>query len=475
MNGVSLALVSIGGKISQYPDEDEVRQSNEEARRFAERSDGLCRWLAYLNAQNADWRDELDRCVDAGAVGVKLWTSLKDANGRLDNAVNLIRGAAEKGLSLLIHTWQVTGGPVSGEITLEEFATLAQRCPNANLVAAHAGGNWRHSIGVLRDRAPNAHVDVSGYYPERGLVEALVQDIGAERVLFGSDLAGRTLASQLAKVVFAGISDEEKELIFWRNADRVFGLGEVPPAPSAPLRPLDGLPDPKADHFCFCGRWPFYEGPCATPAELDHLLAEAGIETAYTGDLGTLYRQDLERANNQFLDAARTTRRVAPLATVNPLSHNWRSLLRHLRDGFAGVIVFPYMHNWRLDDPAHAGFFRALADAKLPVWVNCALADDRTRHSGLASRPVASEEVVAFCGTAPSNDYVLQGLGARPIGQVLDGSPGDGRFRFEMSKLTDYSYAWDDFVGKHGITHLVLGSEFPLRDLREVRWTARRI
>jgi hypothetical protein len=88
---------------------------------------------------------------------------------------------------------------------------------------------------------------------------------------------------------------------------------------------------------------------------------------------------------------------------------------------------------------------------------------------------VASEEVVAFCGTAPSNDYVLQGLGARPIGQVLDGSPGDGRFRFEMSKLTDYSYAWDDFVGKHGITHLVLGSEFPLRDLREVRWTARRI
>jgi hypothetical protein len=255
----------------------------------------------------------------------------------------------------------------------------------------------------------------------------------------------------------------------------VFRLGEVPPAPSAPLRPLDGLPDPKTDHFCFCGRWPFYEGPCATPAQLDHLLAEAGIETAYTGDLGTLYRQDLERANNQFLDAARTTRRVAPLATVNPLSHNWRSLLRHLRDGFAGVILFPYMHNWRLDDPAHAGFFGALADAKLPVWVNCALADDRTRHSGLASRPVASEEVVAFCGTAPSNDYVLQGLGPRPIGQVLDRSPGDGRFRFEMSKLTDYSYAWDDFVGKHGITHLVLGSEFPLRDLREVRWTARRI
>ena len=476
MTGASLMLVSMGEKATGYPDEAEVRQSNEVARNFAERSDVPCRWLAYLNAQNSNWQDELDLCVREGAVGVKLWTSLKEADGKLDNAARLLAYAGERGLSVLIHTWQVTGGSEeAGEITLEEFATLAERCPATQLVAAHAGGNWRHSIGVLRDRTPNAHVDVCGYYPERGLVEALVADVGAERVLFGSDVAGRTQASQAAKVVLADISEADKEMILWRNAARVFGLPEVPPIPSAPFRPLDELPDFRTDHFCFCGRWPFYEGPWVTAAELEEVLAQGDIEKAYTGDFDGLYRQDLERVNNRFLDAAKGLRRVAPLATVNPVAHNWRSLMRHLKDGFAGVILHPYLHNWRLDDPAHGEFFRALSRRQLPVWVNCIIADHRTRHSGLQCRPAKAEELLAFCEAAPPNRYVFQGAGERPIRQVLDRFPQDERFRFEVSRLTDGSFAFGDTAEKHGISQLVLGSEFPLRHIEEVRWTARRI
>ncbi|MCK4376574.1 MAG: amidohydrolase, partial [Candidatus Brocadiae bacterium] len=419
INGLSLALVSIGGSISQYPDQDEVRRCNDEARDFTERSPGLCRWLAYLSPQNANWRDELERCIEGGAIGVKLWTAFKDADGSMDNAVELVREAGARGLPLLIHTFQKSAGNFPGEITIPEFAMLAEACPDAQMVGAHAGGNWRHSIGVLRDRAPNAHLDVSGYFPERGLVEALVRDIGAERVLFGSDLAGRTLASQLAKVVFADIAEEEKELILWKNAARLFDLEDIPAAPSAPLRPVEELPDFKTEHFCFCGRWPFYEGPWVEPPELDELLGEAGIELAYTGDFDTLYRQDLEWANNRFLAAVRGTRRIAPLATVNPRAHNWRSVIRHLKDGFAGAILFPYMHNWRLDDPEHAEFFRTLAKREVPVWINCFLSDDRARHSGLACRPVAPDEAAAFCGGAPENRYVFQGLPGHYMAQIL--------------------------------------------------------
>jgi len=475
VNGVSLGLVSMGKTLSQYPGVDELRQSNEVARDFVRRSDGRCRWLAYLNPQNPNWKEEMDRCVEEGAIGVKLWTALKQKDGALDNAATLLRYAGDRGLSVLIHTWQVTGGPLLGEVTVEDLATLAEGCPNTTLVGAHSGGNWRHSIGVLRDRAPNANVDVSGYYPERGLVEALVRDIGAERILFGSDVAGRTQASQLAKVVLADISEAEKEQILGKSAARIFSLKDIPPAPSAPLRSVDGLPDFRTEYFCFCGRWPFYDGPWVTPAELDDILAQNGIETAYAADFGGLYRQDLERCNNQLLEAARGTRRVAPLATMSPLTHNWRSVIRHLKDGFAGVQLHPYLHNWRLDDAAHAGFFRALADAKLAVWINCALADDRTRHSGLATRPVAGEELAAFSEAAPANEYVFQGVGARAIGRMLDKRQGGGGFRFEISRLTDGSYDYDDFVGKHGISHLVMGSEFPLRHIQEVRWTARRI
>jgi predicted TIM-barrel fold metal-dependent hydrolase len=475
VNGCSVALFSLGGALKQYPNSEEVRRANDDCLDSVQRSGGLGRFLVYLNPQNADWREELQRGVDAGATGVKLLTAFKDEQGRLDNAVELIREVGRRGLAVLMHTWQKTQGNERGEITLVEFATLAEACPDARMVAAHSGGNWRHSLGVLRDRLPNAHLECCGYYPERGLVEALVGDVGAERVLFGSDMAGRTQASQIAKVALADIPAEQKEMVLWRNAVRVFRLGKLPPAPAAPLRPLDELPDYKTDHFCFTGSWPFHAGPSASPQELDELLAAAGIDLAYTGDLSGLLRQDLERANNAFLAACEGAGRVAPLATMSPRATNWRSTLRHLKDGFAGVVVFPYAHNWRLDAPEHAAFFRELADAHLPVWINCALADDRTRHSGLDWRAVQGGELAAFCATAPANDYVFQGLYAPLVGKALDAVSGSGRFRFEVSKLTDICFAWDETVGKHGLESLVMGSEFPLRHIEEVRWTLRRI
>ena len=476
INGVSLALISLGGSTAAYPESDVVVRANDIAAKFVEDSNGLGRFLAYLSPQDPRWREELDRCVnDLGAIGVKILNSFRGEAGSFDNAVEVIREAGRRGLPVLMHTFQPTDGNPPGNITIPDFAYLAEACPDTQMIGAHAGGNWRHSLGVLRDRLPNAHVDCCGYYPERMLVDSLVADLGAERVLFGSDLIGRSQASQMAKVAFADISDADKALVLGGNAARLFGLEEVPPGPAEPLRPMEELPDFAAEHFCFVGDWPYYEGPWVAPDELDDLLAEAGIETAYTGDFATLFRQDLERANNSFLNAARGCRRIAPLATLSPLAHNWRSTVRLLREGFAGVIVFPHMHNWQLDAPEHADFFRTLADANLPVWINCALADNRARHSGLASRPVAGSEVVAFCQSAPPNDYVFQGLHGRAAGQALEQAGDGARLRFDASKLTDGSYAWDGFVGTHGLDNLVMGSEFPLRHLEEVRWTARRI
>ena len=402
INGVSVALVSLGGSLSAYPQSEQVVRSNDAAAGFVEGLNGLGRFLAYLSPQDPRWREELDRCVsELNPVGVKLWCSFKGESGSLDNAVEVLREVGRRGLPVLMHTFQKTQGNLPGEITLPEFAALAEAAPDTQMVGAHAGGNWRHSLGVLRDRLPNAHVDCGGYFPERRSVGALVADLGPERVLFGSDLIGNTQAGQLAKVVFADIPDADKALVAGGNAARLFGLEEVPPGPAVSLRPMEELPDFAVEHFCFVGAWPYYDGPWATAEELDGLLAEAGIETAYTGDFATLFRQDLERANNSFLDAARGCRRIAPLATLNPLAHNWRSTVRLLREGFAGVLVSPYAHNWRLDAPEHADFFRTLADAGLPVWVNCGLGDDRTRHTGVATRPGAPHEVAAVSATAP--------------------------------------------------------------------------
>jgi predicted TIM-barrel fold metal-dependent hydrolase len=48
-----------------------------------------------------------------------------------------------------------------------------------------------------------------------------VRELGADRVLFGSDVGGRSFASQLGKVRGAEISEASKELILGKNLRRL--------------------------------------------------------------------------------------------------------------------------------------------------------------------------------------------------------------------------------------------------------------
>jgi predicted TIM-barrel fold metal-dependent hydrolase len=48
-----------------------------------------------------------------------------------------------------------------------------------------------------------------------------VRELGAERVLYGSDAAGRSFASQLGKVAGAEISDAARRLVLGENLRRM--------------------------------------------------------------------------------------------------------------------------------------------------------------------------------------------------------------------------------------------------------------
>jgi predicted TIM-barrel fold metal-dependent hydrolase len=48
-----------------------------------------------------------------------------------------------------------------------------------------------------------------------------VRELGAERVLFGSDAAGRSFASQLGKVTGAEIAEHARRLILGENLRRI--------------------------------------------------------------------------------------------------------------------------------------------------------------------------------------------------------------------------------------------------------------
>jgi len=463
----------------QFPTPEEIREANAHARDFATFAKGRVLWLAYLNPHNDNWVEELDTCIAEGARGVKLWVSVKDADGRhIERALDVVRAAGKKNLPVLIHSCNRTEREFPGEADTAEVTDLAREAPETIIIEGHAGSNWRKGLG-LREGLDNLYVDFSAYFPEKDKVARIIEDSGVDRVLFGSDCGIRDLGSQLAKVYFSGLDREVMEKILWKNAARVFNI----PAPSRPSRiavptvpPSVGspLPDKTEDHFCFCGRWPTLHFP-HTAAELQDELKRCGILKAFTASADSLYSDDLIAANAAFRELCESVRplsRIVPLATLDPAMPNWPAQLRHAQGAFSGGFVSPYLHNWRLDDPAHADLFSRCADLHFPLWINCAVGDHRWRHRASCPRPVAKEEVLAFLDAAPGNAYVFQGVGKDPILEFLGRDSPRGDARFELSRLTDFPGHLAEVMETHGADALVFGAEYPLRELAATRWAA---
>jgi predicted TIM-barrel fold metal-dependent hydrolase len=97
---------------------------------------------------------------------------------------------------------------------------VAARYPDYPMICGHAGGDWELGIRAVR-ASKNVALEVAGGYPTRGGVEMAVRELGAERVIYGSDVTGRSFASQLGKVHGARISEREKALIFRENFHRL--------------------------------------------------------------------------------------------------------------------------------------------------------------------------------------------------------------------------------------------------------------
>lgn len=87
---------------------------------------------------------------------------------------------------------------------------------------------------------------------------------------------------------------------------------------------------------------------------------------------------------------------------------------------------------------------------------------------------MARDELTGFGRMAPPNAYVIQGATNDLIADFMKHVPAKGRFRFEISRLTDTSGSLAQAIREFDFSSFVMGSEFPLRDIREVRWVADR-
>jgi predicted TIM-barrel fold metal-dependent hydrolase len=101
---------------------------------------------------------------------------------------------------------------------------VAQKYPNAKFFLGHSlYGNWEYAERLVKETNNNVWLELTAIPGERKNIEMLVEKVGSERILFGTDLPWFDEFQGIGGVLSADISDDDKRNILCRNAETILG------------------------------------------------------------------------------------------------------------------------------------------------------------------------------------------------------------------------------------------------------------
>lgn len=164
------------------------------------------------------YRQEVARCVrDLGFVAIKLNPMQHLASPLMTNADKVFDVADDLGVPVIVHTG--LGAPWSmPSLCIPQ----ARRHPSLPIVLAHAGyAVYVAEAYVAASECQNIYLEPSWCPIEQ--VGMLIRHLGAERVMFGSDLPAN-VPVELTKYRSLGLSEAESSACLGTTAQRVFRL-----------------------------------------------------------------------------------------------------------------------------------------------------------------------------------------------------------------------------------------------------------
>jgi len=206
------------------PDAGQLRKINNVTARITREHPDYFTGFVYLNPLLGERATmaEAERCAALpGFRGIKL----EIANNAAHSAMRHVAKAARTfNLPVLQHSWSTTNiKDRQHQSDPADTCLFARRFPDVRIIMAHLTGiGFR---GVLEAKGlSNVWVDTSGGYPEEGLIEFAVEHLGADHVLYGSDLPIRENSVTIRRILGAKISAADKQKLLFGNTARLLNL-----------------------------------------------------------------------------------------------------------------------------------------------------------------------------------------------------------------------------------------------------------
>jgi predicted TIM-barrel fold metal-dependent hydrolase len=173
--------------------------------------------------------DALEGLVEKGALGMKLMGAIHKYEIDDPMVFPFVDKAAELGMVISIHSG-------SRNCSADRIGVLAKRVPDSPVIIDHMGysDNFDDAMQVCRDH-PNTYMGTTDLRfhkrwansPEETIpdgVKIAVDEIGPERVVFGSNLPEYRPIQVKRAIQRLELGKEAEELIFGGNLGRIYGL-----------------------------------------------------------------------------------------------------------------------------------------------------------------------------------------------------------------------------------------------------------
>ena len=180
--------------------------------------------------------------VNSGFRGLKVPAARLPQRFLTDEMMDLFRMMSERGILLGIEL-------MDGDAQVAQMEDVIAECPDLKIAIGHFGmvtrPGWLSQIRLARH--PNVYVESGGitwlfndeFYPFPSAVRAIreaADAVGMDKLMWGSDYP-RTITAITYRMSYdfvtksPELSDDDKALFLYRNAQRFFGFGELKELP----------------------------------------------------------------------------------------------------------------------------------------------------------------------------------------------------------------------------------------------------
>lgn len=156
--------------------------------------------------------EELKRDIKIGLKGIKLHPSSQKFSLRNGHLRDIIKKASTLNIPIIFDSGKK-------ESPSEHFGELAKLFPDATIIMAHMFGDFLR-VALHHENIYLQTTDM----PRKDIIQEAVKELGAERIIMGSDSPYISMEVEFEKIKSLNISENEKKLIMGENMRHILEL-----------------------------------------------------------------------------------------------------------------------------------------------------------------------------------------------------------------------------------------------------------